>query len=659
MTIPRTVAIGDTLDLEAGAFTIAGYGNGVFRLRDELTNQYELIHHTELGRLLPPGQTIDSTSKAVAESTLSEAVAGLNDEARFLIPHLQELMDGSPAIGDVPREQYALGIPMGTRLLSKWKELTDGGYDISPSTLKRRMQRFRKAGVESLVDGRSVRRQTALGRADEKVTLALAEVISTYVGRSSPSYTRVRADLQKLLLTEYPDKDDRPALPSLSTVKRYVAALDGENPTTPARRRETNALAPTRQHKPRLVSAPGDECQIDTTVFDAFVRFPNGKVERPHLTILIDKRTRSIIAFNFTAGPPSGYDHAVLLANALVPKKLRSWHTYYDTLSLPRMPWSEYLDEEQLEEYDTFRPYIFPRRIITDNGQDYRSHVFRLACDRYGIHLTEAPLKAPTAKAHVERHFGTINTKFAQYLPGYVHSNVQSRGENARAEEVLTLEEVSELFDRWLGVIWQNRRHDGLVDHLQPNLRHTPNTMFAASVELQGHFVVPCDEDDFIALMPSMERTIQNDGIELNGRMYDSPHLAGMRGIRNPDGSKKKFAVHFDPADVTRAWARVETEWVMCTWVAKDGMSRPLERTMNEIAHRLTSANPGFKNDEADELMMRLRDEFIAQQAAEREARVEAARAEAATISSSDVLENIRAGGDDDNFSNPMDLSVG
>ncbi|MCM3778803.1 Mu transposase C-terminal domain-containing protein [Microbacterium hydrocarbonoxydans] len=659
MTIPRTVAIGDTLDLEAGAFTIAGYGNGVFRLRDDLTNQYELIHHTELSRLLPPGQATDTNSKSVAESTLSEAMAGLTDEARFLIPHLQELVDGSPAVGDVPREQYALGIPMGTRLLSKWKELTDGGFDISPDTLKRRMQRYRKAGVESLVDGRSVRRQTALGRADKRVTDALAEVIAGYVGRSSPSYTRVRVELKQLLLTQYPNPEARPSVPSLSTVKRYVAALDGENPTTPARRRETNALAPTRQHKPRLVSAPGDECQIDTTVFDAFVRLPDGKVSRPFLTILIDKRTRSIIAFNFTADAPTGYDHAVLLANALVPRKLRSWHTHYDTLSLPRMPWSEYLDEEQLKEYDTFRPYIFPRRIITDNGQDYKSTVFRLACDRYGIHLTEAPLKAPTSKAHVERHFSTVNTMFAQYLPGYVHSNVQSRGENAGKENVLKLEEVAELFDRWLAIIWQNRRHDGLVDHLQPNLRHTPNTMFAASVELQGHFVVPCAEDDFIALMPSVERTIQNDGIELNGRMYDSPHLAAQRGIRNSDGSKKKFAVHFDPADITRAWARVDTEWVMCTWVAKDGMSRPLERTLNEIAHRLTTANTGFKNDEADELMVRLRDEFVAQQEAEAEARVAAAKAEAAKVKSSDVLENVRAGNGDDSFDNPMDLTVG
>ncbi len=83
-------------------------------------------------------------------------------------------------------------------------------------------------------------------------------IVGEGVGRSSPSYTRVRAELHKLLLTRYPDAEERPSLPSLSTVKRYVAALDGENPTTPARRRETNALAPSRHHKPRLVSAPGD-----------------------------------------------------------------------------------------------------------------------------------------------------------------------------------------------------------------------------------------------------------------------------------------------------------------------------------------------------------------------------------------------------------------
>ncbi len=50
-----------------------------------------------------------------------------------------------------------------------------------------------------------------------------------------------------------------------------------------------------------LTVAPGDECQMDGTVFDAFLRMPDGEVNRAHLTTHIDVRTRSIIGISFTA----------------------------------------------------------------------------------------------------------------------------------------------------------------------------------------------------------------------------------------------------------------------------------------------------------------------------------------------------------------------
>src|SRR5690606_6009384 len=106
---------------------------------------------------------------------------------------------------------------------------------------------------------------------------------------------------------------------------------------------------------------------------------------------------------------------------------------------LPEMPWAAHLTSEERDTFDTRRPYIFPQRIITDNGKDYTSAALHSTCTRYGISLTEAPFVSPTSKAHVERVFGTISTKFAQYLPGFSGSRTEFRGVDPKKEDVLDI----------------------------------------------------------------------------------------------------------------------------------------------------------------------------------------------------------------------------
>lgn len=618
--ITITITIGQTIHLETGDFTVVEWGGGNFRLRNELTDEYEIVDHLELSRqmraeLKLAGPDLED-EKPKPKHTLGEILDDLDEATMFLIPHLQELIDGTPAIGDEPREKYAPDIPMATKLLSKGNELrNDLRFPISDGTLKRRMLHFRKGGIAALRDGRTIRQERPLRRADERVTVALTELIASYEGRSSPTYTRIRAELHRKLIKQYTDPEDRPQLPSLKTVERYVIKLAGnQNPVKPARQRETAALSPKNQHRPRQVSAPGDECQMDSTILDCLVRFPNGNIRRPHLTILVDKRTRSIVAYNFTEGAAKGFDHATLLANALVPRRLRSWSTYYDTLGLPQMPWSAHLDDEQLKEFDTHRPYIFPRRILTDNGTDYRSNVFRLACERYGIHLTEAPKKSPASKPIVERAFHTIKTHFTQYLQGYTSGNLENRGEKIASEAVLDLDVVRELFDRWVAVVYQNKTHRNLVDPINPDQRHTPNSMFAASMEISGHFVLAWEEEDFISLMPRETRTVQAGGVEINKRKYDSPHLALLRGKRAADGEGKSVDVHYDPNDLNRVWVRAANDsWIECTWNRQAGLSRPLERLYNQRVHDFTRDNVAFSAAEADDQMLELLDAVIAE----------------------------------------------
>lgn len=481
---------------------------------------------------------------------------------------------------------------------------------ITERTLQRRLKAFEQEGAAGLRDRRHTRKEEAVfSRVHPDVILLLAKIVRSYRGRSSTSYSAIRAELELALMEEFPDAGSRPGLPSLKSIERYVKKLAGDqDPTTPAAQRKTADLSPKRTFRPRPPAAPGDECQMDTTVFDAFVRMPDGRVARPHLTILVDVRTRSIIGFNFTDGAPSGEDHACLLARVLVPHPLRPWSARYKELDLPEMPWAPYVDDEP-NRYDTHRPYIVPRRIVVDNGRDYIGDAFGAACDRYGISRTEAPPKSPTTKSHVERTFRSITTMFARHLPGYAGSNTQERGVEPEEEDVLELRVVAQLFDEWIAVIWQNREHDGLVDPLEPSLSHTPNSMYAASIELTGHFVVPLGEEDYIALMPRTKRTVQSDGIELNGRRYDSPYLAPMRLKKDENGDGHQVFVHFDRGDPSQVWvwSSEDGNWITCEWTADMGLSRPNERKLLAKAAALAKKNKALTNEEAHALTVRLR----------------------------------------------------
>jgi len=613
----RTIAINQTLDLPDGTYRVAGWTGGCFKLRDELTGEASLLHHTELARLLPPGDELavrGATDSPIP--TLAQELDALSDDDRVLIPHLQELIDGTPAVGTEPRPEYDLSIPKIRRRGAKLLELHRAGIPISERTLQRRLDAYQKHGAAGLRDRRQTRAEKPLSRLDSRVRPILIRLLNGYRGQTATSYTAIRAELNLALADEFPLAADRPPTPSLSSIERYVKQLCGDqNPTLPGRQRQSSALRPQRTFAPRFVLAPGDECQVDTTVFDAYVRMPDGEIARPHLTTLVDARTRTLVSFNFTSGAPSGDDHARLIARALVPAALRPWSRRYAEYGLPEMPWAAYMASRE-HDFDTHRPYIVPRRILIDNAKDLRSEAVLSACRRYGMDLTEAPPKTPTTKAHVERMFRTISTMFARHLPGYVGGDTNVRGDKAEDAEPLELRTVVDLFDQWVATVWQNREHEGLTDPFEPSLTLTPNAMYAATLEHHGHFMLPLGEQDYIALMPYEKRTVQTDGIELYRRKYDSPLLAPMRLQKDDRGGALKVHVHYDPSDITQVWVRSteDDEWITCGWTEEAGLARPHERKVIAAANRFAKANRSFKNDEAHLLAVEMRNEAAQEQ---------------------------------------------
>lgn len=612
MSNKRSFTIGQPIALRDGTqWRVVSYGAGAFRLRDEDTGEYLAVDHIELTRLLPPGERLQKSKSYPVDLTVADIETMLDDKAKDLIPHLQELIDGTPAVGDEPRPNYALDLPMSWRLASKSKEI-----GIPAPTLKTKLARFRKDGPAALVDGRAKRKEKALARLHPDVADALVHVLADFEGKSDRKMTAVRAAVKRRLIEQFPDPDTRPEVASISTITRHVHKLGKRTGT--ARQWEQKTQRSSDRYRPRRALAPGEECQIDTTPLDLFVRKPGGKPFRPELTILTDKYTKSILGFNLTEGKPTGTDHATLLARAVVPRPLRPWARKYSELHLPTMPWAKHLTDEQRERYDVHRPLIYPNRIVVDNDRAFTGRVFSAAKARAGITVTEAPPQSPTTKSGVERTFASIESLFSQHLPGYCGSSSESRGRGTAPEEedgLLDLRTVAELFDIWVAVIWQNRQHAGLVDPWDPTTEHSPNTMYAASLDITGHFTVGLEPVDFISMMAMTPRTVQADGIVRDGRTYDSVHLAALRGLRDENSQPLKVDVYYDPLDPFQVWVRhpFDDEWITCEWSKADTLDLPHASEISQRALALSQQNPGFTNEEADDKLI----EFYHQAAVE------------------------------------------
>lgn len=135
--------------------------------------------------------------------------------------------------------------------------------------------------------------------------------------------------------------------------------------------------------------------------------------------------------------------------------------------------------------------------------------------------------------------------------------------------------------------------------------------MYAASIEFTGQFMLPLGEEDYIALMPRVDRTVQVDGISFRGRTYDSPYLAQMRLQKDADGHSIKVSVHYDRHDPSQVWVLSPTdgEWITCGWTDDAGLLRPNERAMLHNARTIGKTIKRFTNEEAHAFVARSRRE--------------------------------------------------
>jgi hypothetical protein len=232
------------------------------------------------------------------------------------------------------------------------------------------------------------------------------------------------------------------------------------------------------------------------------------------------------------------------------------------------------------------KPVIIPETINCDRGRVYLSETFLRACTTLGISVQPA-----------RPYTGSDN------VAGYTGRDTTRRGPGVSEEAAWAVAQLQELFDEWV-IAWQNRPHEGLSHTWGEGRDLSPNEMYAACVGISGYVPLPLSGDDYIELLPTAFRTVNDYGITIDNRTYDCKALNPYRRLDSglPGGNVKRWEVHYDPYDITVVWLRDHraNEWVTVPWVYRSLAGQPFGLALWEHARRMTMDRSGPRPAEGD-----------------------------------------------------------
>jgi putative transposase len=317
--------------------------------------------------------------------------------------------------------------------------------------------------------------------------------------------------------------------PDRSTIYRRIRALGGEFITA----LEKGKRIAYRRFAPVLGSfmalKPLERVEIDTTRLDrihtSYLR--TDILPRAYLTVIIDVRTRMVLAFDITMTAPNSTDIRRILRMAVQLK---------DPAYLKRMgvtsPWPA---------------AGIMKSIVTDNGKEYVAAGTRRAFSLLSIDSQTNPPAAPTNKPYIERVFRTLNELGIHEQSGSTMSNPKMRGERRPdTENLQTIEEVERDVAKLICDVYHRRKHRILgCSPLAEWERLTAQDP-----------VVPLRDPEILRKLTEDEttRVVSHEGIELNGIRYNSAALAEVHRVH---GNRKKVTVFYDASDLTEIRVQV------------------------------------------------------------------------------------------------------
>ena len=271
-----------------------------------------------------------------------------------------------------------------------------------------------------------------------------------------------------------------------------------------------------------------DHTPVDLILVDDETREPIG---RPYITVAIDIYSRMIVGYYLTLSPPSSTSVALCITNTVLPKD--------ETLL-------------RLDIDSEWNVWGFPETIHVDNGADFRAEALRTAGLAHGINIEFRPVGQSNFGGHVERVIGTLMEAVHQ-IPGTTFSNIQERKEyDSDKNSSMTFKE----FERWLVTfitkVYHKRKHEGIG--------MSPEQLWEKGIfgdeSSAGLLPKPSDPASVtIDFLPIFHRTIQKNGINIEGLNYYDHLLRSKINITDESTKKKKkFIFKRDPRNIKYIW---------------------------------------------------------------------------------------------------------
>lgn len=422
--------------------------------------------------------------------------------------------------------------------LLKAADVKDVAWDlgVSQATLYRLITTYRTRGTVEALLPRTSGRPAGLRLLDKKVEALIARCIrEIYLTPNKPTLKRLTDEVHAKCAAA------GLALPDRRTIRARVKAIPER--TRALRRSDTRGIKATTPTPGKLMATrPLEFVQIDHTEVDVVVVDEENRRAlpgRPWLTLAIDVFSRMVTGFHLSMSEPSRLSLGLCMLRATFDK-------------------TAWLSERGVtEEWPTSG---LPERIGVDNGSDFRSAVFRRACDNEGVRVEFRPPGRPHYGGHIERLMGTMMRE-VHALPGTTFSNVAERGrQDPKKSAGMTLHELETYFAIEIVEGYHQRIHRGL--------QRAPIAVWREFIS-ETPLRMPKDRMAFwVSFLPEARRKLRPDGVHMFGPLkYWHGALASDLGR-----SGNEVVVKYDPRDLSRVFVArpsghfVEAHWNDLTW---------------------------------------------------------------------------------------------
>lgn len=303
------------------------------------------------------------------------------------------------------------------------------------------------------------------------------------------------------------------------------------------------------QSTPRHGERPFEIGHIDHTLLDVELvdQDTGANLGRPWLTFLIDAYSRMILAFYITFDSPS-YRSCMAIIRECIRRHGR-----------------------------------IPRTIVVDQGSDFESKYFEVLLARLETHKKSRPAAKARFGSVIERVFGIANQTFIHNLAGNTQASRNPRSMSAthdpKRRAAWTLSALNNAFECYVDKHYGHWRHSGIGMSPQEALAHG-----MALSGNRGHVLIPYTEDFQFLCLPSTDKgtakVYSGRGFRINGIDYWN---SAFREICE----EKNVPVRYDPFDISKSYAMVRGEWLLCRSKYQAKLERRTEREIAIISQEI------------------------------------------------------------------------